>query len=384
MTGLELTKRLKEAAWVDGYTEIVQLEFTLYNPAVNLFTTVVYAFEFADFAGTSIIQSDYFSSYQVYSFTANTAILLLICQIIYIIHIIRCIYRFVQKLRLIGFKNWYQQGFWNYVDLLIIIVDLCAVAFFVGREVTARSTLEQFHEDEGRRFVNFGYNALMSNYLICCLAFGCFFSVIQVLKLLRFNQKVGLLALILRTAGKSMGGMTLAFGIAMLAHAWILHMLFAQHFVNYRSYLATLFNLFTFMLGDDQYDHISNVNANLTADYLGKLAFLTFSIIMILFILNFVISVIDAAMSVSQEQNIIVNGEDYELARFMQNKVASMFEGATKLPPKYRAIMKEKRLKKLKNLEAIGPQLEKAVDELDARVNLLLELELEALEKGSN
>ena len=380
LSGKNLTGRLQDAQWIDGYSEAVFLEFTLYNPGVNLFTTVIYAFEFPEFAGTSIIQSDYLAGYQVYSFTDEFGIVLLFCQIIYLVGIIRSIYRLVKVIRLLGFKTYFTYGFWHYIDIVTIVIDLCAVAFYISRELTSKDTLEKFHEDEGKRFVNFAYNALVSQSLISCLAFACFFAILQVLRLLRFNQKVGLLALILKTAGHSMSGMTLAFGIAMVAHGWVLHMLFANHYINFRSFPSTMFNLFTFMLGDDQYENIMTSNSNMVSDIIGKIIFLTFSIIMIMFILNFVISVIDAAMTISQETNQKVNGEDYELARFMQNKFFGLFEGSLDLPTKYKTIMKEKRMKRLLNLEAIGPKLVTAVDELEKRIDALLESEQNLLD----
>merc|ERR1712048_899070 len=49
MTGVELVRRLKEAAWIDGLTQVVFLEFTLFNPATQMFQTAMFAYDVPDY-----------------------------------------------------------------------------------------------------------------------------------------------------------------------------------------------------------------------------------------------------------------------------------------------------------------------------------------------
>ena len=46
-----MSRDLKENAWLDIYTRFVSLEFTTYNPNVNLFTYVLFAVEFPPIGG---------------------------------------------------------------------------------------------------------------------------------------------------------------------------------------------------------------------------------------------------------------------------------------------------------------------------------------------
>ena len=65
--------RLKESAWIDGLTQVVFLEFTLFNPASQMFQTAMFAYEVPDFGGVSLIQSNLVRSYGVYPFTSSSA-----------------------------------------------------------------------------------------------------------------------------------------------------------------------------------------------------------------------------------------------------------------------------------------------------------------------
>ena len=372
MTGLYLSNQLKEAAWIDGYTKVVFLEFTLYSSSANLFNTIVYAFEFPEFAGTSLFSSQYTSAYQVYSMTGDQALVLFICQLIFVIHLVGNFINLMVNFKKEGIVRFIKGGFWNLVDVVVVVLDILAVIFYVLREIKMRSTLDQFHFDEGRRFTNFSYNALISQSLISVLAFCSFFSILYILKILRFNQKVGLLSLILKTAGRSMGGMIITFGIAMVAHAWVLTMLFQNNFEKYRNLPNTLFNMFTFMLGDGQYDDMMEYNKNNLNDVIGKIIVFSFSVIMIIFVLNFIISVIDAGMSVSREDNMKVNGKDYELANFMWKKFKMYFEGVDDLPDNYKNILKNKNQRKLDELKRISDKLEENVGQLEGKINMYL------------
>ena len=100
---------------------------------------------------------------------------------------------------------------WNILEIALILIDTIVIVLFVLRQVYAAQTLNQFHEDEGRRFVSFAYNALIADNLVIAMALAIFFGMVKTLKLLRFNQKVGLLSLVLKTAAVDMWGMILAF-----------------------------------------------------------------------------------------------------------------------------------------------------------------------------
>ena len=375
MTALELTQRLKDSAWLDGHTKVVFLEFTLYNPAVNLFSSINYAFEIPEFAGTGVIKNHNYASYQVYSYDDEQATVLLVCQLIFVIHLIRSIFRLIWECKDRGFINWIwrDKSFWNWFGFAMILCDIAVIAFYVAREIMARETLDRFQLDEGRRFVNFGYNAQVSKSLISALALATLLSIIKILKMLRFNQKVGLLSLILRSAGSTMAGPAVAFGIAMVAHAWLMTLVFSSSQYTFRSIVSTTANWMTYMLGETSYRNFIDFkkpNNTPVQKTTATIFYFTFAVIMIVFILNFIISVIDAAMSVGHEQNMFQNAEDFELARFMSNKVASYFSKIKKTPKQTVNKMKRKRIEG-KTIE-VGKNLQICLENLEHKLNEML------------
>ena len=128
------------------------------------------------------------------------------------------------------------------------------------------------------------------------------------------------------------------------------------------------------MLGDEQYADFMWSNLHLFAEVLGKFAFFTFSVMMIVFIVSLVVSIIDVAMRIGDEENKKQNKEDYELAGFMANKFKGLFAGSGDMPERYRVILERKGAKRQAKLEKAGDELEDVIRRLDRRINELAEI----------
>ena len=67
-----------------------------------------------------------------------------------------------------------------------------------------------------------------------------FISIIKLLQLLRFNEKIGLLSQVLKTVSGQMSGMILGFVIVIAAHAQFLNMIYGNFYDGYSSYIRTV------------------------------------------------------------------------------------------------------------------------------------------------
>ena len=160
----------------------------------------------------------------------------------------------------------------------------------------------------------------------------------------------------------------------MVAHAILLHNIYGNTYGNYKSFFSTFTSLFLFMLGDEQYADFMWSNLHLFAEVLGKFAFFSFSSVMIVFIVSLVVSIIDVAMRIGNEENQKANKENYELAGYMANKLKSLFEGSGDMPERYRVILERKGAKRQAKLAAAGDELEKVIQRLDRRINDLADI----------
>ena len=132
------------------------------------------------------------------------------CQLVFVLHFIASIISLIKNL-CIKRLGYFKETGWNYLEILLIFIDTFIIILFALRQITANETMKQFHEDEGRRFVNFALNALIADNLLIAMSLAMFFGIIKSLKMMRFNEKVGLLSLVLKTAYQDMYGMIISF-----------------------------------------------------------------------------------------------------------------------------------------------------------------------------
>ena len=225
----------------------------------------------------------------------------------------------------------------------------------------AKATMAKFHEDEGRKFVNFAYNAVIADNLLLALGMAVFFGLVRLLKLLRFNQKVGLLSLILANAYENMKGVTVAFMLVMWSHCILVHNVFGNHLVHYKSIANTFMSLFLFLIGgtvDAKWDEYG-----VGAEIVGKLAFITFSITNIIFIVNLVVSIISADVDQSQADNLKLNKDDFELVGFVIGRVKTGVADLLRLPGKYK-----RKYGTVRNDDDAHQDLEDVVKRLDKKL----------------
>jgi len=121
----EILHDLKKDLWIDRGTRALFVDFTVYNPNINLFCVVKLVAEFPATGG--VITSQKFSTVKLLKLKEGYDYFILATEIIYIAFIIYyCVEEFLEiKLH----KGAYFKGFWNIVDLIVIFLSLCAFSF---------------------------------------------------------------------------------------------------------------------------------------------------------------------------------------------------------------------------------------------------------------
>lgn len=345
MTAKEVINELESSDWLDGQTRVVFLEFTLYNPSVNSFQTVMSIFEVPTFGGINVIQKNVINTYQVYSYGGADKTTVFLCQLIFVAHFFGSIYglhkdirRQIQKVDGAIYqkiKLFFNESVWNCLDFVLVMIDVCIITTFILKTITAEKSLAKFYDDEGRKFVNFAQVMLISEYFILFLSSAIFFGLIRLLKLLRFNQKIGLLSTILKSSAKNMGGVLMAFLLIMVSHVVLMHNVFGNFSRDYRSIWSSFNSLFLFLLGRQPKTDWSEYG--MTVEILGKLCFLSFSVMNVILVTNFVVSVINADIGRCEIENLKENRNNYEFVGFVGGRCMDF---GRRLKVRVRTIMK--------------------------------------------
>ena len=279
-TGRYVKDKLYKAAWIDEKTVATFIEFTLYQPATQLFATVVLACEFPDARGAAFMTTSMVTVYQIYPYGDGKILVLIGAQALYIVLIVQSIWKRFRKARRNGgvikmtrqYKKW---KFWVVYDIVRTLIDFLVITVYLVKNEFAKTSLTLFQNDK-RRFVSFAYNAMIADLFSLVMGTALFFGIVRLIKLMRFNQKVGVFGVIMNELSKQFGSFCLVLGLIFMGHATCLNLMFAPYMKQYRSLFSSCQELFTIMLGQPAYGEFTDATNNWLLHIMGMFLYSAF------------------------------------------------------------------------------------------------------------
>ena len=92
----------------------------------------------------------------------------------------------------------------------MVVIDGFIIALYTVRLVVSDDTINQFSEDK-RSFVNFDPVVIADATLGYTVSFAVFFSILKFGKLLRFNQRIDMLLVVIKQIGVEWPGFFVAY-----------------------------------------------------------------------------------------------------------------------------------------------------------------------------
>ncbi|XP_013390791.1 polycystic kidney disease protein 1-like 2 [Lingula anatina] len=282
---LSILADLQEFKWIDQRTRAVFLEFTLYNPQVNLFSVAQLLFEFHP---TGAI----FPFYQIftckfYQYGNGLEIFVAVCEVMFILFILTSTYREFSKFRNTGSKEYFSDP-WSYIEVAIVCLGYSAIGLFFQRLVIVNFTIANFHEHGREEFVNFFPAAFWDYILGYTLAAMLVLTVLKFFKLLRFNVRMNMLSATLKKSWKPTLHFYLVLAFLMMAYAFFGQCAFGHYIEKFKSLIDTLQTLFTLIMGGFEFAILGDSNR-----VIGIVFLITFAMIIQVTLINMFIAIID-------------------------------------------------------------------------------------------
>jgi polycystin 1L2 len=181
-----LTK-LHELSWIDSQTRAIIIAMTLYNPNVELFTSITFLIELFSTGGV-FVQSR-FDPIDLYNeFEGLSSIIRNVCGIIYILFIIY--FTFIEICLLINLKKKYFYSFWSFIQWAVIICSWTGVGIYAWRLREGTRLNELLYDTNGYTYLNIQKAIYFDNILTYLLGFCCFFSTLRLVYFFRFNSRL--------------------------------------------------------------------------------------------------------------------------------------------------------------------------------------------------
>ncbi|KAH7636330.1 polycystin-2-like protein 1 [Dermatophagoides farinae] len=300
---IKTIEKLKEFLWIDRGTRAVLIDFTTYNPNINLYVVTKLIAEFPATGG--MFTSWQFRTLNLLENSSQAQIGLYVCFIMFLIFIVYYTIEEFFEITALGFIPYLRSSGWNYLDLFIILISLALVFFLVCRKYIITKIFDEAYTEE---LAEHGYMVEMGNRTVSLqidtyqfdtlgfwsaqfsniLAVLSFVSWIKIFKYISFNKTMSQLSSTLSRCAKDIAGFGLMFFIVFFAFAQLGYLLFGTQVKDYSSFGRAVFTLLRLILGDFDFQAIENANR-----VLGPIFFLSYIFFVFFVLMNMFLAIIN-------------------------------------------------------------------------------------------
>ena len=254
-TLLNMTQMLKKLKWIDDQTVAIFIEFTTFNPFVNLFQFCLILFEI-DSAGT-IVNSAQFMPINLYDLNINS--LLSFKSIISLIYLAFICFFIVSELKELMVKKWdYFRDLFNYFELANLAFSWAALSMYFYRLYAVNGVIKQLKQSHSSQIINLQYIVNCDVLFVYFLALCVFFASLRFIKLFRFNRRVIVFFIAFKNSIFELISFGLIFLIIWLSFVQTFYLLLNNKSIQFATFSKSMFSCFQIILGKFNPDTIIN------------------------------------------------------------------------------------------------------------------------------
>ena len=277
---------LRQMNWIDRQTRAIFVEFSVYNPNINLVMVSTILVEFL--SSGSILTSAQFDPLNLFN-ESNGISFTTICEIFLFVFFFYYLFKQIKEMINKDLKEYFQD-FWTYIEWSIIISGFVSFALILVRLKKAQEVLDFFKATAG-----FGYmklqtanecNQALTYSLGICSSLG----TIKFLRMLRFNKNITFLGLTLKLCFGELISFSCIFFLIWFAFVQWMYLIYGTDIEGFASLAKSMESAFSMMMGKFETDSYMRVN-----QIIGPLVFSMYNIVIICFTLNIFISIITDA-----------------------------------------------------------------------------------------
>ncbi|XP_021950214.2 polycystic kidney disease 2-like 1 protein [Folsomia candida] len=289
-----ILSQLKDYLWITRGTRVVFLEFSLFNPNINVFSSIRLAWEIPITGGVTTSWDIETAKLTLYSTFFEK--LVFVFEIVFIF-LTACV--FIEEVItwfFLGFKK-YLTRMWTYITLLIFALSCSCIACSLYRYFSLNFVVSEL-SITGNQFIDIHHLVQLETIYKNSSALLTLLVWIKLFKYLSFSGNISRIVETLSRCAKNIGGFSIIFLIILLAFAQLGHIVFGQQVLAFRTFPLSVFTLWRFILGQFDFSKVSNANR-----FLGPTFFLTFIVFVFIILVNMFLAIInDSYHECAQEE----------------------------------------------------------------------------------
>ncbi|KAM6055507.1 polycystin-2-like protein 2 isoform 5-T7 [Theristicus caerulescens] len=278
---------LRENSWLTRGTRVVFIDFSTYNANINLFCIIRLVVEFPATGGA--LTSSHIYSVKLLRYITYYDYFLASCEITFCLFIITFIIQ--EAIKMVKLKKEYFRSAWNWLDLLLLVVSILAIAFNIYRTVEVSLLMEELLSD-AHVYPDFYFLAFWQVLYNNMIAVNIFFAWIKIFKYVSFNKTMMQLSSTLSRCAKDIIGFAIMFFIIFFAYAQLGYLVFGSQVEEFSTFQNCIFTQFRIVLGDFNFETVEAANR-----ILGPIYFITFVFFVFFVLLNMFLAIINDTYS---------------------------------------------------------------------------------------
>lgn len=302
----KLINELVKHNWFDSHTRAIFLELTVYNAQVNLFAICNFVVEFLPTNG--IVHYYSIKVARLYTYGGSTESFKIACQFFVLFFLVLFVYR--EGKNIYREKRKYFKAFWNWVELVMILLVLSTISIYFSRMILVNSAVSKIHSNPGK-FVSFNKVAKWDDMMQSVMSFLVMVSCIKSIRLLSFNKTISLLASTLKGSAKPLSAFSTVFFVFYFAYVIFGFIIFVNYLEDFKSFVSSMESTIGLLLGSFEFEEIRQAHP-----IIGPFYFITLMLFGVMYILNvFLTIVMDVYADVKRDLSMQSN--EYEIVDFM-------------------------------------------------------------------
>jgi polycystin 1L2 len=304
---------LRELSWIDSHTRAIIIEMTLFNPNVELFTSIRFVTEF--FSTGGVFVQSHFDPIDLHNqFQGLSSLIHIICGIVYMAFI--CYFTLIEIQSFIKLKKKYFHSIWSFIQWGIIICSWIGVGIYIWRFKEGSRLNELFRETNGYKYINIQMGVDFDKILMFLFGFSCFFSTIKYLYLFRFNSRLSQFGKTLQYVQKDLFWFGWIFIIVLISFICLFYLLFVSKISSCSDVFHTIEMLFQMLLfrfnSKDLYE---------ADEFLGPFIFALFIYFVVFIGCTMFISIINHGFRRIRRESKLITQQDQNVLLFLFRKI---------------------------------------------------------------
>jgi hypothetical protein len=313
---------LQEMNWIDQRTRAIIIDFTVFNPNINLFAFCTFVFEILP-SGT-IISTVNIVTMNLWDTTRQIIATVLISVFLGILGALML--KELKAIKRLGKK--YIRQFSIYLDWPMFICSWVSLPMFLYKLYALNSLLNNMSQN-GITYVNLSTMVAWNTALGTLLAFSTFFATIKLIKLLRYNMKLSFLMKAIERCIKDLVAFLSIALILWLALTQLMFLFYYEKTNGFGTFVKSMATNFKILLRHFNYKEMLDTNFTM-----GAIIITFYNVVFVICMVSFIIAILTYNFKKARKER--KHCKDTSLFDHLINKIKS------KLPVKNKIYAEDK------------------------------------------